>query len=323
MEIRQLQYVIEIIRAGNHLSAAAESLHVSQSAVSRAIHQLEKELGFQIFHRTRNRVVGVTEAGQEVVAIAKRIVADAEAIGTLRANFSSPDSGRLTIATTHTFAIYVLPPVIEKFVNMYPKVQVSLSQGDPRSICEMVAEREADLAIGTDVLSVPDGLLNFACYTMNRAIIAPMGHPILSVQPLTLEDVAKYPLITYGMNYSGRWKVLQSFKDAGLTPDIALRVTDADVCRTYVRMGLGLGILTRAAVDTKRDPDLGVRDASHLFASSTAFLRIRRSTFLPQYTLDFIQTFAPPLTPSLVRDVQRDGTITDYDVTGQVASLNR
>lgn len=306
MKLQQLTYVLEIVSHGNHLSAAAEALHTSQPGVSRQIQLLERELGFGVFLRTRNRIVGVTEPGQLVVDIARRIASDVEALTSLKDDLASSNSGSLTIATTHTQAKYVLSRVIAEFVADFPGVQIMLKQGDPEGICDLVSTGEADLAIGTETTQLYRGLVILPCFELTRSVVVPVGHPLVDDDVLTLERVAEYPIITYDPRFSGRRKVLTAFEAAGLSPKIVLSAIDADVCKTYVRMGLGVAILTSITVDPEQDVGLQALPAKHLFESSTTFIKLRPNTYLRPYTLEFIRRVAAHLTAPVVRAALRD-----------------
>ena len=301
MKLQQLHYVLAIADHGNHLSAAATALHTSQPGVSRQLQLLETELGFEIFARTRNRIDGLTEPGRLVVEIAKRIMSDVDALGSLKADLAASDRGTLTIATTHTQANYVLPRVIAAFVADYPEVQIILKQGDPEGICALVDAGEADMAIGTESLHTFPDLVNLPCFTMPRVVVAPDGHPILDGAALTLERIAEFPIITYDSRFSGHWKVRSAFERAGLEPKVVLSAIDAGVCKTYVKMGLGLAILTKITFDEDQDTGLHALDADHLFESSTTYIKMRPNTYLRPYLLDFVHRIAPRLTPDTVR----------------------
>ena len=301
MKLQQLRYVLEIVRQNNHLSAAAEALHTSQPGVSRQILLLEAELGFEIFQRTRNRIIGLTDPGRFVLDVAKRVITDMDALRSLKEDVNFGNAGTFTIATTHTQARYVLPMVIEKFVTKYPEVQLVLKQGNPEDICALVDSGDADLAIGTDTLGQFPNLVRLPCFSLPRSVVAKVGHPILDVEPLTIQNVAAYPIISYDPRYSGRWRVMKAFKDAGLEPKIIMSAIDADVCKTYIELGLGIGILTTITFDQARDAGLRARSADHLFEPSTIFISLRSNTYLRSYVLDFIKTVAPRLTPAFVR----------------------
>jgi LysR family cys regulon transcriptional activator len=306
LKLQQLRYVVEIVRHGNHLSAAAEALHTSQPGVSRQIQLLEQELGFEIFLRTRNRIIGLTEPGNIVFSIAQRIATDVAALKTLKEDMHSGNRGVFTIATTHTQARYVLPRVVERFVAKYPAVKLVLKQGDPEEICALVDAGDADLAIGTETTREFPNLVKLPCFELQRCIVAPVGHPILSTPELTLQEIAKYPIITYDNRYSGRWKVMKAFADAGLEPKIVMSGIDADVCKTYVGLGMGIGILASMTYDPERDVSLAIRDASKLLPSSTIKILLRPNTYLRPFLLDFIQSVAPALTPCKVKREVRE-----------------
>lgn len=301
MKLQQLRYVLEIALHDNHLSAAAQALNTSQPGVSRQIQMLEEELGFEIFLRTRNRIIGLTENGQQVYEIAKRVVTDVASLKDMKQQLDSEGRGTLTIGTTHTQARYVLPRVIEPFVKAYPKVQLILKEGNPEDICSLVDSGQADLAIGTDTTRDLPNLVRLPCFALPRSVVAPIGHPILDKPNLTLEDIAAYPIITYDPRYSGRWRVMKAFRDGGLNPQIVLSAIDADVCKTYIGIGLGIGILTTITFDPQRDIGLAARDASHLFEPSMIYITLRRNTYLRPYLLDFIGRVAEHLTSKTVR----------------------
>jgi len=305
LKLQQLRYVAEIVRHGNHLSAAAEALNTSQPGVSRQIQLLEQELGFEIFQRTRNRIIGITEPGTHVLAIAQRISNDISALRSLKSDMHSGNRGTLTIATTHTQARYVLPNVIQNFLARYPDVRLVLRQGDPEEICGLVEAGDADMAIGTETVREFQNVIKLPCYHLPRSIVAKTGHPILEVPELTLEEIAKYPIITYDTRYSGRWKVMQAFKAANLEPKIILSAIDADVCKTYVELGLGIAILTTITYNRERDIGIEARDASSLLPSSLINIVLRPNIYLRPFLLDFIRSVAPELTPSVVREAMK------------------
>ncbi|HVY86956.1 MAG TPA: LysR substrate-binding domain-containing protein [Caulobacterales bacterium] len=306
MNLQQLRYVVEIVRHGNHLSQAAEALHSSQPGVSRQIQLLELELGFEIFTRTRNRIIGLTEPGAIVLSIAQRVVTDVAALKRLKEDMHSGNRGVFTIGTTHTQARYVLPKIVKRFVDHYPNVKLVLKQGDPEEICALVDSGDADIAICTETIREFPNLIKLNCFELQRCVVAPSDHPILSVPKLTLEEIAKYPIITYDSRYSGHWKVLKAFSNAGLEPKIIMSGIDADVCKTYVSMGLGIGILASLTYDKERDVGIEARDAAGILPSSTAKVVLRPNTYLRPFLLDFVQSVGPSLTPSVVKQAVRD-----------------
>lgn len=301
MKLLQLRYVWEVFRRGNHISAAAEALHASQPGVSKQLQLLESELGFEIFLRKRNRIVGLTEPGKEVIAIARRILSDTENLKHLGEDFALKTDGNLTIATTHTQARYVLPKVIEEFVRKHPSVRLGLRQGNPTQICELVESGEADIAIGTETTRQFPNLVMLPCFQLSRSVVAKAGHPILKARKLTLQQIARYPIITYDPAFSGRWKVMNAFQDARIQPNVIFSAMDADVSKTYVELGLGIAILTSVAFDPGHDRALRARDASHLFEPSTTFITLRANTYLRKFVLDLIRSVAPHLTPEVVK----------------------
>ena len=305
MKLQQLRYVVEIVRQGNHLSAAAEAVHASQPGVSRQIQLLEAELGFEIFARTRNRIIGLTEPGKHVLEVARRVVNDVSTLKSLKEEMSASNRGTLAIATTHTLARYVLPTAIESFIKKFPDVQLILKQGDPEHICELVEAGDADLAIGTETERLFGNLVKLPWFDIDRSVVAKKGHPILKVEPLTLKRLAEYPIITYDPRYSGRRKVLSAFKEAGIEPKIVMSAVDADVSKTYVALGLGIAILSTVSCDPMREKALGVRDASKLFAPSTTYITLRANAYLRPFAFEFIRSLARRLTPGVVREALR------------------
>lgn len=296
MQLRQIRYVLEVHRRGNHISAAAEALHTSQPGISKQVRQLELELGFDIFERTRNRIVGLTEPGREVVRIAQRIFSEIEDLQKIRDDYDSQKGGALTIATTHTLARYVLPRVISAFLKVYPQVRIGLKQGNPTEVCDFVESGEADIGVGTHAMRAFPSLVMLPCLSISRSVIAPKDHPILDLETITLADLARYPIIAHDAFRSGRWKIMDAFVREGITPQIPFTAVDSDVGKTYVDLGLGIAIMASVAVDPKHDGDLRARDVSHLFESSTAYVSFRRRAYLRGLELDFMQMLAPELT---------------------------
>jgi LysR family cys regulon transcriptional activator len=296
MQLRQLKYVLEVYRRGNHISAAADALHTSQPGISKQIRLLELELGFDIFERTRNRIVGVNEAGRAVIQSAERIFGEVSDIRKIRDDYNKEEGGRLVVATTHTFARYVLPRVVQAFLHKHPKVQVGLMQGNPTEACEFVHAGQADLAVATQSLKTFLGLVRLPCLTVTRCVMAKKGHPILALDKITLEDLARYPIIAHDNFRSGGWTIMETFLQQGIKPMIPFSGVDSDVGKTYVELGLGIAIMASVAVDPAHDGDLEARDVSHLFSSSTAYVTFRRSAYLRKLELDFMALLSPDLT---------------------------
>ncbi|MGC3961990.1 MAG: HTH-type transcriptional regulator CysB [Rhodocyclaceae bacterium] len=300
MNLQQLRYVYEVARRNLSVSEAADALFTSQPGVSKQIKLLEEELGVEIFVRHGKRLVAVTEPGQKVIEVAGRMLREADNLRAVGEEYHNEDAGRLSIATTHTQARYALPRVVGDFLRRYPKVQLSLHQGSPQQICEMVLSGEADLAIATEAIADYPDLVMMPCYQWNRSVIAKPGHPILREQPLTLEAIAKYPIITYDFAFAGRSLINKAFVGRGLKPKVVLTAIDSDVIKTYVAMDLGIGLIASMAYDPMIDRQLAAVDASHLFESSTTRIGLPRNAWLRGYVYAFIESFAPHLTRRVV-----------------------
>ena len=300
MRLQQLRYIHEVARNNLNLSQAAEVLFTSQPGISKQIKSLEDELGVQIFVRHGKRVIAVTEPGKVILRIAERVLQDVASLKQASEEFTREDIGELTIATTHTQARYALPPVIKRFRDRYPKVKLTLHQGNPTQISELTTSGEADFAIATEAIERYDELVMLPCYEWNRCVLTPPSHPLLKSKKLTLEDIARYPIITYDFAFTGRSKINDAFSKRGLTPNVVLTAIDADVIKTYVELGLGVGIVAMMAYDPKRDVGLRALDASHLFESSTTRIGIRKNSYLRGYMYDFMEMFAPHLTRKVV-----------------------
>lgn len=289
MKLQQLQFLEEIVRRGLSISQAAEAMHTSQSGVSRQIALLEQELNLQIFERHGKRLVSLTPAGELIVAQAGKVLQELKNLKRVGDEFSQQDSGRLSIATTHTQARYFLPEVVKAFSEAWPQVQLSIHQGSPTQVAEQVVNGTADVGIATEVIGATPGLISLACYEWNRCVVAPRRHPLLRAKSVSLADLAQHPLITYDFAFAGGSMVLQAFEAAGLQPNIVLTAIDADVIKTYVKLGLGIGLVATMAYDEKRDTGLASLDVSHLFRANTTYLGLRGDVFLRKYLLDFIR----------------------------------
>jgi len=300
MNFQQLRYVREAVRQGLNLTEAANVLFTSQPGISKQIRELEEELGIEIFVRRGKRLVDLTEPGRTVVQVIERLLAEAENLRQVGKEFADRDAGSLTIATTHTQARYALPGVVQEFRSQYPKVRLSLQQGSPTQIADMVMAGHADVAIATEALDHYPELLALAGYTWHHCVIVPHGHPLTKVKHLSVDDLARYPLITYSPEFTGRSHIDQAFSTKGLKMDVVLTAIDADVIKTYTELGLGVGIIAAMAFDAKRDAGLHAIDAGHLFHNNTTRVAIKRAAYLRRYTYAFIQMFAPHLTPEMV-----------------------
>lgn len=307
MNIQQLRYIQEVARRGLNVSDAADALFTSQPGVSKQIRLLESELGIEIFVRHGKRLVDITEPGRAVLAIAERVLHDLGNLQQVGEEFANEASGSLSIATTHTQARYVLPRVVRDFMQRYPQVRLSLHQGNPRQVCEMVLDGTADIAIATEAIADYDDLVMLPCYQWNRCVVATPRHPILRESPLTLEAIARYPIITYDDAFTGRSHINKAFLGRGLKPNVVLTAIDSDVIKKYVELDLGVGILARMAYDLEEDRKLGMADASHLFESSTTRIGLRRRAWLRAYVYAFIEGFAPHLTRRMVETAVAGG----------------
>lgn len=300
MNLQQLRYVFAVARSGLNISEAAATLHTSQPGVSKQIRLLEEELGVDVFARQGRRLTAVTDPGREVLKIVERMLRDIDNLRSVGKEFGAEESGTLTLATTHTQARYVLPPIIGAFMRRHPNVRVSLRQGSPTEVCDYVLAGAADIAIATEAIGEQDDLAMLPCYQWNRCVIAPPDHPILKARPLTLEVIAKYPIVTYDFAFTGRSQINKAFAARGLTPNVVLTAIDADIIKTYVALGLGIGIVAYMAYDPAADKGLRAVDAAHLFESATTRLGIRKNAWLRGYAYTFIEMFAPHLTRKMV-----------------------
>ncbi len=300
MNLQQLRYVREAVRQRLNLTEAAKKLYTSQPGVSKQIKELEDELGVEIFVRRGKRLVGLTEPGKLVVKVVERILNDTENLRQVGREFRDQESGSLVIATTHTQARYALPRVVTGFKRRYPKVHLSLQQGSPPQLAEMVTGGDADIAIATESLALYPQLLALPGYSWNHCVVVPSRHPLTRVPRLALEDIARYPIITYDAAFTGRSHIDAAFAARELKPDIVLSAIDADVIKTYVELGMGVGIVATMAFDAKRDRSLRSLDAGHLFASNTTRVAVRRGSLLRGYAYAFIELFAPHLSRQVI-----------------------
>ncbi len=300
MNLQQLRYLNEIVRCELNISDAAAALYTSQPGVSKQIKLLEEELGIDIFVRNGKRIVAVTEPGKAVVQIAQRVLRETANLKQVGQEFKQQDTGSLTIATTHTQARYALPPVVKAFTLRYPGVKLGLHQGSPTQIAEQVLSGEVDIGIATESLALYDELVTLPCYEWHHCVVVPPKHPLLLEKKLTLKKLAQYPIITYDFAFTGRNKINQAFSEVGIEPNIALTAIDADVIKTYVELGLGVGIVAQMAFIPARDTHLRMIDAGHLFQPSTTRIAVRQNQYLRGYAYDFIELFAPQLTREVV-----------------------
>jgi LysR family cys regulon transcriptional activator len=305
MNLQQLRIIRETIRQDFNLTEVANVLYTSQPGVSKHIKDLEDELGVEIFERRGKRLLGLTGPGQELAVVVERILLDTQNLRRIADQFASRETGHFVVATTHTQARYVLPDIIKWFKEDYPKVHLTLHQGSPKEIAEMLAAGEADVGIATEALDGIDDLATFPYYSWRHAVIVPQGHPLQTLEKLTLEAIGEYPIITYHAGFTGRSHIDQAFARVGIVPDIVLSAIDADVIKTYVSLGLGIGVISSVAFDPEQDRGLALLRADDLFSLNTTRLAIRRGAWLRSYAYAFIEKILPALSESVVKKAIR------------------
>ena len=295
MNFQQLRIIQEAVRCHFNLTEVANALFTSQSGVSKHIKDLEDELGVELFVRRGKRFLGLTEPGKEVVEIVKRMLLDANNIRHLAAQFSQSDQGQLCVATTHTQARYALPPIVSQFKAAFPKVRLVLYEASPSEIVAMLLSGEADIGIATEALADVTELITFPFYEWHHAVIVPESHPLAATRPLTLEAIAEYPLVTYHEGFTGRSRLDAAFSQAGLAPDIVLSALDADVIKTYVELGLGVGIIAAMAYHPAKDTGLRLLDSTRLFEKNTAWIATHKGHYLRNFAYQFMALCNPEL----------------------------
>jgi LysR family cys regulon transcriptional activator len=307
MNLHQFRFVREAVRQNFNLTDAAKALFTSQPGVSKAIIELEEELGIDIFSRHGKRIRGLTEPGRQVLKSVELILQEVEGLKRIGKEFAAQDTGSLTIATTHTQARYSLPSVVQQFSQKFPKVRLSLLQGNPKQVAEMVINNQADVAIATEAIAEVDGLVSLPCFQWEHMVITPTEHPLLKLKSITLEDIAAYPLITYDAAFAGRNKIDQAFARRGLKPDVILEAIDADVIKTYVELGMGIGIIAGLAYNATRDVNLKAVPAGHLFGMNLSRVALKEGAYLRSYVFTFIELLAPSLTRKMVENALSGG----------------
>ena len=302
MKLQQLRYIWEVAHHDLNVSLTAQSLFTSQPGISKQIRLLEDELGVEVFSRSGKHLTSITPVGEAILKVAGEILGQVDSIKKIAHEFNHEDKGELSIATTHTQARYVLPGVITRFMNNFPDVSLHMHQGTPAQIAEMASDGTVDFAIATEGLDHHPGLIMMPCYSWNRCVVVTKDHPLCQESEITLEKLAKYPIVTYVKGFTGRSKLDEAFTDADLTPNIVFTASDADVIKTYVKLGLGIGIIATMAYDSKKDTDLVALDLNHLFSPSVTNIGFRKGTFIRGYMYEFLQQFAPHLTKEVVQE---------------------
>ena len=313
MNLHQLRFVREAVRQNFNLTEAAKALFTSQPGVSKAIIEFEEELGVDIFARHGKRIRGLTEPGRAVLKSVELIMQEIDGLKRIGKEFAAQDSGSFTIATTHTQARYALPKVVQAFMQKYPKVRLSLLQGNPKQIAEMVMRDQADLAIATEAIAGIDGLVSLPCYQWEHVVVVPLDHPLLKSKSITLEEIANYPLITYDAAFAGRSKIDHAFAIRNLKPDVLLEAIDADVIKTYVELGMGVGIIAGMAFDPDRDLSLRSISVGHLFGMNVSRVAVKQGAYLRSYIYTFMELLAPTLNRKLIDQIMQGGKDT-YDL---------
>lgn len=313
MKLQQLKYIWEVAHHDLNVSATAQVLFTSQPGISKQIRLLEDELGVEIFARSGKHLTRITPAGAEILKLAGDILKKVDNIKQVAQEFSDDRKGSLSIGTTHTQARYALPKVIQDFIKSYPQVALHMHQGTPMQIAEMAADGTVDFAIATEAMEHFSDLIMFPCYRWNRSVVVPKDHPLAHRSTITIEELANFPLVTYVFGFTGRSKLDEAFAAKGLEPKVVFTAADTDVIKTYVRLGLGVGIVASMSIDKIADPDLVAIDASHLFESSITKVGIRKGTFMRSYMFHFIEKFAPHLTQDVVRHALAHSAKADID----------
>jgi LysR family cys regulon transcriptional activator len=308
MNFQQLRSVREAVRCNFNLTEVANMLSTSQPGVSRQIRELEDELGVEIFVRAGKRLTGLTPPGVALMPTVERLLLDAENLKRAGQDFSAEKEGQLTVAATHSQARYALPQVVKEFRDKFPKVTLHLHQGSPKQVAAMLISGEADIGVATEALGDYSQLVTLPCYRWTHSVIVPPGHPLLQeAGPVTLQQLTRYPIITYEVGYTGRSHIDDAFHAEGLHPDVVLTAMDADVIKTYVELGMGVGIVASIALDEERDRNLSILDAGHLFAVNVTRLGLRKGAWLRGYAYSFVELFAPPLTRDVVAEAFAKG----------------
>lgn len=313
MKLQQLKYIWEVAHHDLNVSATAQSLYTSQPGISKQIRLLEDELGIEVFARSGKHLTHVTPAGEAVLQAAGEVLRKIDSIKQVAQEYSNEEKGSLSIATTHTQARYALPATITSFIDRYPDVALHMHQGTPMQIAELAADGSVDFAIATEAMELFSDLIMMPCYRWNRCVVVPKDHPLAQISKLSIQDLADQPLVTYVFGFTGRSKLDDAFVNHGLAPRVVFTATDADVIKTYVRLGLGIGIVAHMAYEPELDSDLVALEASHLFGSSVTRIGFRRGTFLRGFMFDFIEKFAPHLTQQVVTEACERHTKSEVD----------
>ncbi|MFD1123227.1 LysR substrate-binding domain-containing protein [Methylophilus flavus] len=303
MNFQQLKIVREAVKLNYNLTEVGKVLFISQSGVSKSLTELENELGIEIFNRSKNRLIGLTSEGEALIPIISKILSETQHLNTLSSQMASKSKGNLFLATTHAQARYALPEAIKNFVIDYPDVHFTLHESSPLEICELLKSGEADIGIATEGVHLNDALVTIPWYGWYHSIIAKPDHPIFESEVITLEQLCQFPIITYHSGLTGRSRVDKAFSDQGLYPDIPITALDADIIKTYVELGLGIGIVASMSFDPVRDTNLKSVSAAHLFEKNVTKIALRKNHYLRPYVYDFVSRLSPSYNTASIKNL--------------------
>ncbi|MCT6874726.1 LysR substrate-binding domain-containing protein [Frischella perrara] len=299
MKLQQLRYIVEVANHELNVSLTAEKLYTSQPGISKQIKQLEDELGVQIFYRSGKHLSGITEIGKTIIDTSREILNKVQDIKMIVQEHTKPNLGMLSLSTTYTQARYALPLKIQKFMQNYPDIALKMEQAESSQCLSNLKNRVTDFAIISDITDLTEELIALPCYHWNQSIIVPAQHPLTNKAIISIEDLAHYPLISYDLSKEGS-DIYQTFHKNNTVPNIVFNTADADLIKTYVRLGTGVGIIAKMAMDNHQDQDLVVLNAGHIFPYSTTYIVFLRALYLRSYMYDFISEFSPHLNRSLI-----------------------
>ena len=300
MKLQQLRYFVETKKQQLNISKAASVLCTSQSGISKQISLLEQELNIDLFERNGRKITALTQAGKQILKLAEETLNIVDNIKQTAEEYAVAKKS-ISIATTHTQARYVLPIVVEQFLSLHPEIDLIIQQGTPEQVASLLENGDVDIAIATEVLATREALVSLPCYQWSRSVITKKNHPLAKKKKIELEDIVKYPIITYVRGFTGRHRQDEIFDKHHLQPNIVLAAVDADVIKTYVRLGLGIGIIADMAISKNQDSDLVAFNAKHIFGITTSQIAIKKGKYIKPYIYPFIELFAPHLTQILIR----------------------
>jgi LysR family cys regulon transcriptional activator len=312
VKLQQLRFLDAVVRNNLNVSAAAEELYTSQPGVSHQIKLLEDELDIQIFERSGKKLTAISPAGHAILEHVGDLLNSARNIKRAAREFSKSNRGRLTIATTHTQAQFILPPILQRFSSQYPQIELRVHQGNPKSMCKLAANNQVDFVIASEVIDERGELITIPAYRWNRYIVVPPKHALARIENISLNDLAEYPILTYMLGLSGRSQLDKSFQQANLEPRVAFTATDSDVIKTYVRLGMGAGIIAEMACRDE-DADLVYIDASHLFPDSVIKIGFRHSRHISAYQFDFLHMVAPHIEMETIKKLARSRSLEERE----------